>query len=163
MESDIATLCCEGIAVNEDNNPPPDNSGHSDDVLPAPSSPTFGFHGIDPWRQSGNFHVGKAKQKMTLIPRIQQISCLDFFMKLYFIEYIKDVVIPDTNKRLKSAMNLSEYFRVIGCLFIMACHVGQYVRDLFFKDPITPQKGSPIHLNHITSGRRLDKITQVIS
>ena len=155
MESDIATLCCEGIAVNEDNNPPPDNSGHSDDVLPAPSSPTFGFHGIDPWRQSGNFHVGKAKQKMTLIPRIQQISCLDFFMKLYFIEYIKDVVIPDTNKRLKSAMNLSEYIHAVSFRLIMDFYVGHSVRDLFLKDYITPHKGSPIRLNHSISGRRL--------
>ena len=58
-------------------------------------------------------------------------------------------------------MNLSEYFCVIG--LVVACYVGHYVRDLFFKDPITPQKGAPIRPNHIISGRCLEKITQVMS
>ena len=60
-------------------------------------------------------------------------------------------------------MNLSEYFLVIGCRLIIACYVAHYVRGLFLKDPITPQKGAPICLNHIIYGRRLDKITQVMS
>ena len=60
-------------------------------------------------------------------------------------------------------MNLSEYFGVIGCRLIMACYVGQSIRDLFLKDPINPHKGSPIRLNHIIYGMRLEKITQVMS
>ena len=80
---------------------------------------------------------------------------LDFFMKLYFMEYIKDASIPETNKRIKSDMNLSEYFRVIGCCLIMDCYVIHYARDFFLKDPITPDKGYPTRLNHIISGRRL--------
>ena len=68
---------------------------------------------------------------------LQHMSCFDFFMKLYVMEYIKDVVIPETNKRLNSAMNLSEYFFVIGCPFIMSCYVGHSVRKLFLKVPIT--------------------------
>ena len=82
----------------------------SDDVLTNPSSLPFVFHGVDPWRQSGNFPIGRAKLKMNLIPRIQHMSRLDFFMKLCFMECIKDVVIPDTKKRLNSAIKLSEYF-----------------------------------------------------
>ena len=60
-------------------------------------------------------------------------------------------------------MNLSEYFRVIGCRLIMVYHVGHYVKDFFLKDPITPDKGAPISLNHTISGRCLEKITQVMS
>ena len=135
----------------------------SDDALATPSSLTFRFHCVDTWRQSGNFPVGRAKLKLTPNPWIQHMSRLDFFMKLYFMDYIKDVVIPETNKGFNSAMNLSEYFCVIGCRLIMACYVGHSVRDFFLKDPITPQKGAPIRLNHIISGRRLEKITQVMS
>ena len=54
------------------------------------------------------------------------------------MEYIKYVVIPETNKRLNSAMNLSEYFLVIGCRLIMACYVGHSVRDFFLEDTIAP-------------------------
>ena len=60
-------------------------------------------------------------------------------------------------------MNLSEYFNVMDCRLIMACYIGQSVRELFLNDPITPQKGPPICLNQIISGRRLDNITQVMS
>ena len=91
------------------------------------------------------------------------MSRLDFFMKLYFMDYIKYLVIPDTNKRLNSNMKLSDYFHAIGCRFIMACYVGHSVRDFFLKDPINLQKGSPTRLNRIISGRRLDNITQVMS
>ena len=88
---------------------------------------------------------------------------LNFLMMLYFMEYIKDVVIPDTNKLLNSAMNLSEYFCMIGCILIMAFYFGHSIRDFFWKYPITPQKGAPIRLNHIIYGRRLENITQFMS
>ena len=54
-EAYIATLCHEGIAVDDDNNLTPENIMQSDDVLPKPSSLTFGFHSVNPWHQSGNF------------------------------------------------------------------------------------------------------------
>ena len=101
--------------------------------------------------------------KMTPNPRIQHMSPLEFFMKSYLMDYIKDVVIPETNKRINLAINLSGYFCVIGCHLIMACYVGPSRRDLFLKDPITPQKGALIRLNNIISGRCLEKITQVMS
>ena len=100
---------------------------------------------------------------MAPIPRIQHMSCLEFFIKLYFMKYIKDVVIPETDKSLNSAMKLSEYFCVIGCHLIMACYIVHSVSDFFLKDPITPNKGAPIQLNHIIYGSHLDKITQIVS
>ena len=162
-EANIATLRREGIAVDDDNNPPPENDLNSDDALPLPSSLILGFHGINPWCQSGNFYVRRAKLKMTPIPWIQHMSHLNFFMNLYFMEHIKDLVVPDTNKRLNSDMNLSEYFCVIACCLIMDCYAVHSVRDLFLNDPITLQKGSLICLNHIISGRRIKKSTQVMS
>ena len=154
-EADISTLRREGIAVDDNNKTFPENFMHYDDVLPTPSSLTFGFHVVSPWSHSGNFPVGRDKLKMNPNPRIQHMSCLDFFMKFYFMGYIKDLVIPETNKFLNSAMNLSEYFCLIGCRLIMGFYVGHSVRDLFLKDPITPPKSTPIRLNHIISGRRL--------
>ena len=90
------------------------------------------------------------------------MSRLDFFMKFYFMDYINDVVIPETTKRLNSDINLSEYFCVIGCRLIMTCYVSHHVRELFLKEPISPQKGSPICLNHIIYGRCFEKISQVM-
>ena len=163
MEADIVTLRREGIEDDNNNDPSPDNVMQSDDVLPTPSTLTFGFNGVDPWRQSGNFPVGRAKPNMTPIPRIQHMYCLDFFIVFYFMKYIKDVVIPETNKHINSASNLSDYFPVIGCRLIMACYVDPSIKELSLKDLITPQKGTPIQLNHIISGSRLEKITKIMS
>ena len=92
---------------------------------------------------------------MTPNPSIQHMSRLNFFMNLYFIDYIKDVVIPVTKKHLNSDMNLSEYFCVISCYLIMDCYVGHYARELFFKDPITPQKVAPFALTKSSLGDAL--------
>ena len=43
----IAMLRCEGIAVDDDNDPAPENFMQSYDVLPTPSSLTFAFRGIE--------------------------------------------------------------------------------------------------------------------
>ena len=51
----IVTLRCEGTAVDEYNDPTPENAMHYDYVLPTPSSLNFRFHGVDPWCQSGKF------------------------------------------------------------------------------------------------------------
>ena len=162
-EAGIYTIRCEGIAVNDNNYSVTENFMQSYDVLPPPLSTNFGSHDVNPWRQSGNLPVGRSKLNMTPIPLIQNISRLKFFMKFYFMDYIKDVFIPETSKLLNSAMNFSEYFCVIFCHLIMACYVGHYIRDFFLKDTITPQKGAPIRLNHIISRRRLDNTTQVMS
>ena len=130
-EADISQLRREGIAVDDDNKPTPENVMQYDDVLNNPSSITFGFHDVGHWRQSGNFPVGRAKLEMTPNPRIQHMYRLDFFTELYFMNYIKYVVILETNKLLNSAMNLSEYLCVIGCCLIMSCYVGHYFRDFF--------------------------------
>ena len=85
MEAVISTLCREGVAFDYDNNPTPENVMQSGDVLPPPSLLTFGFYGIYPWRQIGNFPVGRSKLKITPTLRIQHMSCLNFFVKLYFL------------------------------------------------------------------------------
>ena len=62
-EDDIATFHCEGIVVDNDNDTALDNVLHSEDVLPVPKTLNVGFQGINPWRHSGKFPVGKAKLK----------------------------------------------------------------------------------------------------
>ena len=86
-----------------------------EDVLTAPKMLNFGFQCIDPCRQSGNLYVGKERLKLLPNTRFQHLSHFDIFFQLYFMKYIKDVIIPDTNKHLMSPMVIGEYFRVIGC------------------------------------------------
>ena len=161
-EADISTLRCEGIEVNKKTTLSLIIScSLMMYCLPPNQSPLCFMASILGVRVGTSLLVG-GKLNMTPIPRIQHMSRLELFTKLYFMDYIKDLVIPDNNKRLNSTMNLSGYFHVICCRLIMACFAGHSVRDFFFRDHITSQKGAPIQLNHIISGRRLEKITQVM-
>ena len=74
------------------------------------------------------------------------------------MEYIRDVFIPETNKRLNSVMNLSEYFFVIGCLLIMACCVGHSFR--LFLTQIFPFLSSMIRFFNRGRYRRGGTITR---
>ena len=47
-EAGITTLRCEGIAVDDNNKPRPENVIQYDDVFPTPSSLTFGFYDVNP-------------------------------------------------------------------------------------------------------------------
>ena len=149
--------------VGDDNDTDPENLLHSKDILPHPKTVNFGFQCIVPWCQIGNLPLGKANLKKVYKIRFQNMSRFNLFCQLYFKKYIKDAVNPDTNKHINPSLVLGEYFRMIGCFLIMTCYVGHSVRDLFLKDPIKTQKGAYIRLNHIISGRHLEKITHNIS
>ena len=87
-EAGITNLRCAEVSVNDNNNPSSENVMQYDYALPTPSSINFGFHDVNPWNQSGNFLVGRDNLKMTPNPRIQHMSFLDLFIKLYFMYYI---------------------------------------------------------------------------
>ena len=59
------------------------------------------------------------------------------------MKYIKDIVIPNTNKCLKSTMVIGEYFRVIDFWITMSCYIGHSIRDFFLMDTIIPKKAPP--------------------
>ena len=63
--------------VEDDNGTAPDNVSNSVDGLPAPKTLNLGFQGINPWCQSGKFHVGKARLNMVSNIRVQNMSLFD--------------------------------------------------------------------------------------
>ena len=128
-----------------------------------PNTLIFVFQGFNPWRQSGKFPIGRSWLNMESNIKLYHMLLFDIFCHQYFMKYINDFVVPETIKYLKSIVFLGEYLHGIGCRLTMTCYVGHSVRDLFSKYPITPKKGTHIRLNHIISGRRLEKITQAMS
>ena len=80
------------------------------------------------------------------------------------MEYIKDVFITENKRYLNSAMYLSDYLCVIGCILVMDCSVDYSIRDFFLKDPITPPERWPSSASTTSSlGGAFEKITKVIS
>ena len=162
-KDNIATICSEGVLIDGDNEPTPENILDSKDVLNAPDTLNLGFEFIYPWRQNGKFPVGKARIKMVSNIRVQHMSLFDIFFQMNLMNYINNVDIPDTNKRLKYPVVLDEYLRMIACRLIMACYVDHSVRGLFSNYSIKTQKGNPKCINKIISIRHLRNITYAMS
>ena len=60
----------------------------------------WGFDGVDQWRTSGGGVFSPAKLKTTDSSSIPPMSILEFFLLFYPCDYIKLVLIPQTNKHL---------------------------------------------------------------
>ena len=61
-------------------------------------------------------------------------------MKLYFMEYIKDVVIPDTNKCLNSAMNLVSIFLWLVDVWLWLVMLYTLSGNYFLRITLLPRK-----------------------
>ena len=48
-----------------------------------------------------------------------KVKNLGLFLVLFFVEYLKELLIPLTNKLLKDPMELGEFIRRLGCWFYM--------------------------------------------
>ena len=88
----------------------PENFSNPKDFLPAPETLNIVFQVIGPWRHSGNFSVGEARLKIVSNIRFRKMSGFHIFCKIYLMKHIKDVVIYETNKHLKSPVVLGKYF-----------------------------------------------------
>ncbi len=55
---------------------------------------------------------------------VQRMSKLDLFMILFPVKYLKEVLIPETNKKLDVPLDLQEFIKWVGCWLYMSCWNG---------------------------------------
>jgi hypothetical protein len=78
-------------------------------------------------------------------------------------EWVINVIIPMTNKKLSKKMDLQEYYVFVGCIFFMACHNGFPDRDMWWSTkPIVMFGGAPFRLNAYMSRSRFDQIMHTL-
>ena len=129
------------FTVDDDNEPVPENIPVATTVNAvaytvidrnAIDDKGWGFDGVDSWRTSGGGVFPPAKLKTTDSSFIPRISILEFFLIFYPCDYIKLVLIPQTNKHLAHGdMEFSEYLRFVGCWLYMACFEGVVDRRMW--------------------------------
>jgi hypothetical protein len=77
---------------------------------------------------------------------------LELFLMCFPIKYIKNVVIPQSNKHLQVPITMQEFFVFIGCLLFMTCHPGVDDQDAWWSSrAISPNKSAPFCLNNYIS------------
>ncbi len=76
------------------------------------------------------------------------------------VQFVLDVIIPQTNRHLGTPINLHKFYVWLGCIFYMACFQGIGDRDERWSSaPINKFKGAPFRLNLFMSKKRFINIT----
>ena len=127
---DFLELKNAGFAVDNDNEPVFENipvdttvDAVADNAIDrnAIAAEDWGFYGIYQWRTSDGGVFSPAKLKTTDSSSIPRMSILKFFFLFYPCDYIKLILIPQTNKHLAHGdMDFSEFLRFFGCWLYMA-------------------------------------------
>ena len=80
---------------------------------------------------------------------------LKLFLILLPVDYLKEIIIPETNKILKHPMDLGEFTQWMGCWFYMGFWVGILNRKNWWSTVDLTMTGvAPFRLNNYVSRTR---------
>jgi hypothetical protein len=160
---DIARLCAAGYGVDDDNEPAPENipqgNNHQVDL------PILGQWGSrHECKHRSNNHRHEAPSIIGGIPADDQH--LHWFLKFIAVTYIKEVLIPETNRNMlgQKSLDWSEFLCFIGLLFLLSTvRVGCSLRAWFEDTEPSEFEGAPFHLNKYMSHSRFESILNALT
>ena len=118
---DMVDICRQGIAIEDDKDPAPDNVPLQGDTNTRTG--TWRREGIICPRKSGNLQNSFASFIHYSHDAILCMSLLWLFLVMFPEYYLEEVLIPNTNKGLSVPMDLQEYIQWVGCWLYMTCWV----------------------------------------
>ena len=125
---DMVELRSQGISIDDDNNPAPENVPRQGDNTTRTCN--WRREGIICPRKAGNLQNSFASFRHYSHDAILRMSLLQLFLVMFPEDYIEEVLIPETTKGLSVPMDLQEYMQWVGCWLYMACWVGtESLRD----------------------------------
>ena len=164
---DIAALRAQGITVDDDNEPAPENA-EAPPALPNNQRPAFVGEWVKPLScprlADPNVvnHPGRFKHHTW--PAIALMSPFTLFRMCFFEDYVNDVIIPTTNLYLEGEeLTIREFYCWLGCWLFMSCYEGIEDRRLWWAEaPIDMYDGAPFRLGAYMSRNRFEAITTAI-
>lgn len=159
---DIAHLRAEGYGVDDDNEPAPENVPDPTNEAPATTSSVtyLGWGARLPGfcnRRGTHNHYENASIKPGSRPHNNQR--MDWFLRCLPVTYLKEVLLPETNRKMSQPMDFSELMRFIGLVLLMStARVGCSIRDWFSEAPPSPFEGAPFRLHMYMSRSRYEEI-----
>ena len=154
LNEDISSFRAQGFAVDDDNDPAPEN-------IPSPQDQTvddmylpWGSEPLDPRRISG---VRDVKPTMVRAdPSLHTI--LGYFLHFFPIDFINDTVITATNETISDPLTWEEFLRFLAILFLLATTQGIPRRMFWANDSPDIFAGAPFRLHDYMSRRRFESI-----
>jgi hypothetical protein len=155
LAEEIEQLRAEGIEVDDDNEPLPEEAAAPPDPVGTQynwEKPTFCP------RRVNSMPNDPGKWRNHRWDEIAAMSSFDLFRMTMPEQFIRDVIIPATNVMLRDPLTISEFYKWLGCQFYMACFQGVSDRKLWWSSqPIDMFSGAPFRLNQfMTRNRFLD-------
>ena len=152
MAEEIAELRQQGIEVDDDNEPAPENAAPpvaamftvgtwvTPTVCPRKANAATNNHICGSWR---NFAWSK----------IKLMDELEVFRMAMPEEWVVDVVLPATNEIIDGEkLTLQDFYCFLGCHFFMCCFEGISDRNLWWSPKaIAIDEGAPFRLNNYMS------------
>ena len=156
---DIANVRAQGLDVDNNNDPAPENIPDASTVPPIAVNPgqTWGWSGVD-----NRYATGAANSRPSIpdalgagcFRREDYVSCFSLFFPLKWLE---EVLLVKTNAELvKSGEKeclLGEFLRYLGIWFLMACFKGFTVVDFWSKKEISIAEGAPFRFHCYMAGK----------
>ena len=160
---EIEELRRQGITVDDDNEPAPENAQPPVPQGPAPPPGNWEKPTYCPRRANSDFSDQEGRFINHRWDAIADYDELDLFRMCFPEEWIVNVLIPMTNKDLVKKMDLQEFYVFLGCIFFMACYEGIPDRKMWWStQPIDMFVGAPFRLNAYMSRNRFDAIMHAL-
>lgn len=153
VAEDIAFVRGQGLEVDDDNEPAPENIPTADAPAPVDANAglyegqKWGWEGIDQRRIHSDTDPS-AKFKDEWSP--EKKTWLEIWMKLFPFQWLTTVLLGMTNKSLatqgEAEVTLGELLRYLGLWMLMAT-VGGFSRDDFWSDSVHDEEDKPCPYN----------------
>ena len=123
LSQEISELHHQGIEVDDDNEPAPENT-----QLSAPATHIIGqwvTPTIFPRRADMNCRNTKGVWRIHSWPKSSEMTELYIFTMTFPDQWVRDVFIPATNEEISGDdITMQEFYVYLGCHFFMACFEG---------------------------------------
>ena len=162
--ADIIQLRAEGYGVDDDNDPAPEN-------VPNPNDQARSTEVYSNWGERLPGHCNRRAthnhhEPASIKPGKQppNNTRLEWFLRCLPMQYLNEVLIPETNKKMNRPMDFPEFLKFIGLLLLMSTtRVGCSIRDWFSEAPPNPFEGAPFRLHQFMSRSRYEEILRSLT
>ena len=156
-QEDMAELLRQGIAIDDDKYPAPDNVPRQGETNAGTGN--WRREGIIFHRKSGNLQNYFASFRHYSRDSALHMSPLQLLLIMFPEEYIEKVLIHNTNKDMSVPMDHQDCIKWVVCWIYISCWVGIESRQDWWSTTTTLMaKGAPFRLNIIMSRNRFDYI-----
>jgi hypothetical protein len=145
------------LSIDDDNAPAPENIPQAnDDPNTVVYRSEWGHDGICFRRNNG---ANNQRARLVHLKEGMRLSHLQMFEMLFPTTFVKNVMLPAMNAKIRKQVEYGEFLQYIGIMLKISTTAGHSTRD-FWKLDQSGTRETPFRFNDVMSRDRFDEITQ---